>query len=189
MHAIQLPFVLFLIFTIAVVLCLAIQTWVIVTLLMTLKKAVEKIEQLSDGFSGKALPILTQVRSVVEDLSPKLKIITANLVDISNTVRDQTRHVNTTVGEVVDKTRHQAERVDEMVSAILDGVTHAGVTIQAGVAKPVRQVNGIFQGLRAGFESFFSKSKPSDKRYPNKRYPNGTVADEPPARPTTTPDF
>jgi methyl-accepting chemotaxis protein len=161
MRQIEVPEILFLIFTIVVVLSLALQTWVIVTLLVTARKAVEKVEQLSGDFTTKALPILAQTRAIVEDLSPKLKVISANLVEVSTTLKDQTKHVNATVGDVVDKTRQQADRVDEMVSAILDGVSHAGATIQAGVSKPVRQVNGIFQGLRAGLESFFSKEKPA----------------------------
>ncbi len=184
MQVIAVPQTLFLIFTIAVVICVIIQAGVFLGLYLIARTAVAKAEKLSTDLSGKALPILVQVRGIAEDLSPKLKVISANLVEISTTLKDQTRHVNTTVGEVVDKTRHQADRVDEMVSAILDGVTHAGATIQAGVNKPVRQVSGILQGLRAGLESWFTKSKPA------RPYANGTAAEESRAHVVVdTPDF
>jgi methyl-accepting chemotaxis protein len=183
MQVIAVPQTLFLIFTIAVVVCVIVQAGVFLGFFLIARAAAAKAEKLSAELSGKALPILFQVRGIVEDLSPKLKVISANLVEISNTLKDQTRHVNTTVGEVVDKTRHQADRVDEMVSAILDGVTHAGATIQAGVSKPVRQVNGILQGLRAGFETFFAKGKPASA------YRNGTVAEEVRVREAERVDF
>ncbi len=111
-------------------------------------------------------------------------MLSDKLVEMSTTVKEQTKHVNSTVGDVVDKTRHQAERVDEMVSAILNGVSHAGATIQAGVTKPARQVSGILQGLRAGIESLFSKSKTTGRPYQN-----GTVAEESRAHVVNTPDF
>jgi hypothetical protein len=172
MQVIAVPQTLFLIFTIAVVICLIIQAGVFLGLYLIARTAAAKAEKISLDLNVRAMPILAQVRGIAEDLSPKLRVISSNLVEISNTLKDQTRHVNTTVGEVVDKTRVQADRVDEMVSAILDGVTHAGATIQAGVSKPVRQVNGIFQGLRAGLEYWFTKSKPV------RPYSNGTVAEE-----------
>ncbi len=182
MQGIEVPQTLFLIFTIAVVVSVVIQAGVFLGFLLMARGAASKAEKLADDLSARALPILLQTRYILEDLSPKLKVISANLVDVSNTLKDQTRHVNTTVGEVVDKTRQQAERVDEMVSAILDGVTHAGATIQAGVAKPVRQVNGVLQGLRVAIESYFSKTKPTPTPYPN-----GKAADETHTR--ATPDF
>lgn len=180
---ISVPYTLFLIFTIAIVLCVIVQTFVLVGLALTVKKSVAGIGKLVKDVDAKAMPILVQTRTVLEDLTPKVRTLSANLVEMSTTLKDQTKHVNSTVGDVVDKTRHQAERVDEMVSAILNGVSHAGATIQAGVAKPARQVSGIIQGLRAGIDSFFSKRKPV--------YTHSTVVEEVPvhADRVDTPDF
>lgn len=183
MQVIQVPQTLFLIFTIAVVLAVVIQAGVFLGLYLIARSAVAKAEKLTGDLSGKAQPLIAQTRTIVEDLSPKIRTISANLVEISNTVKHQTQHVNSTVDDVVDKTRHQAERVDEMVSAILNGVTHAGETIQAGVSKPVRQVNGLVQGVRVAVETFFSKSKPA------RPYANGTVAEEARRHVVDTPDF
>ena len=183
MQELVVPQNLFLIFTIAVVISVVIQAGVFLGLYFIARTAVAKAEKVSTDLSLKAIPILVQTRTIVADLAPKIRDISANLVEISNTLKDQTKHVNSTVEEVVDKTRHQADRVDEMVTAILNGVTHAGATIQAGVGKPVRQVNGLFQGLRVGFETLFSKSKPT------RPYANGTVAEESRAHVVDTPDF
>ncbi|HEY0785969.1 MAG TPA: hypothetical protein VGD62_08865 [Acidobacteriaceae bacterium] len=160
MQVTQVPYSLFLIFTIAVVISVLIQAGVFLGLFLVARKAITKAEALSTDVVGKATPILAQTRTVLEDLSPKIRLISANLVEVSNTLRDQTKHVNSTVTEVVDKTRTQAARVDEMVSAVLDGVTHATETIQQGVSKPVRQVSGLFQGFRATVESYLGKRKP-----------------------------
>ena len=183
MQVIEVPQTLFLIFTIAVVISVVIQGGVFIGLYLIARTAIAKAEKLSTELSAKAIPIMTQTRGIVEDLSPKIKVITANLVEISATLKNQTQHVNSTVGDVVDKTRHQAERVDEMVSAILNGVTHAGVTIQEGVSKPVRQVNGILTGLRVGMDSFFSKKAPSHP------HADGPVSEDPRAHVVETTPF
>jgi hypothetical protein len=39
-----------------------------------------------------------------------------------------------------------------MVKVTLDQVTYAVQAIEHGIAKPVRQVNGILNGLRAGVD-------------------------------------
>ena len=174
MQVTQVPQTLFLVFTIAVVLSVVVQAAVFLGLYFAVRTAMAKTEKITNDLSLKALPILTQTRAIVEDLSPKLRVITANLVEVSTTLRNQTEHVNSTVGDVVDKTRHQAERVDEMVSAVLDSVTHAGATIQSGVRKPVRQVNGVLNGIRAGLESLLSSNRrknPPTTAYGSAGYP------------------
>lgn len=187
MQVIQVPQTLFLIFTIAVVLSVVIQAGVFLGLFFVAKIAAAKAEKIANDASARALPIITQTRTIVEDLTPKLRVITANLVEISTTLRDQTKHVNSTVGEVVDKTRQQAERVDEMVSAILDGVTHAGATIQAGVSVPARKVTGIFNGLRAAAGSF-NRKKPHTASTTATAYPQGAAPSDyrEPVVPTST---
>jgi methyl-accepting chemotaxis protein len=117
---------------------------------------------MAEELTGKAGPILSQGQRIIADLTPKIKTISANLVDTSNTVRAQVQHVDATVGDVVDKSKHQAARVDEMVSAVLDGVTHAGETIKQGLKVPARQVAGILNGIAAAIDSFrrSPKSRP-----------------------------
>jgi methyl-accepting chemotaxis protein len=95
----------------------------------------------------------------VKDLTPKIKTISENISDISETVKGQTQHVNVTVDEVVDKTRLQAAKVDDMVSAVLGSISHAGTTLQEGVAKPARQVSGVLRGIRVGLETLVREEK------------------------------
>jgi hypothetical protein len=166
MQVTQVPQDLFLIFTIAVVISVLIQAGVFLGLYFVARTAASKAEKVADDMTAKALPIIVQTRTLLEDLSPKIRVISANLAEISTTLKDQTKHVNTTVGEVVDKTKSQAERVDEMVTAVLDGVTHASATIQSGVGKPVRKINGFLEGLRVAVETFVrSNSGPKSRNY------------------------
>jgi methyl-accepting chemotaxis protein len=154
MQSTVVPQNLFLIFTIAVVVSVVIQCCVFLGMLIVVMKAVKKFTGIAEELKAKALPIMGQGQTIITDLTPKIKTISANLVETSNTVREQVKHVDATVGDVVDKSKQQAERVDDMVSAVLDGVTHAGETIKHGVKIPVRQIAGILNGIAAAIESF-----------------------------------
>jgi hypothetical protein len=49
--------------------------------------------------------------------------------------------------------------VDEIVTGTLDSVVHATSTLQKAVSGPVRQVNAVLNGLKAGFDVLRSKER------------------------------
>jgi methyl-accepting chemotaxis protein len=157
MQIVQIPLWLFVTATVALLVCLLIQAFVFLGLFLAARTALAKAETLATNASSKALPILEQIRFILEDLAPKIRAITANAVEISATARDQAKHVNSTVDDVVEKTRGQAARVDEMVTAALTGVAHAASTLQEGVRKPARRVSSMVEELRHKVEDVRSE--------------------------------
>lgn len=166
-----------LVFTIAVVLSIVIQAGVFLGLYFAVTIALKKILKITEDVTAKAMPIVGNVREVVQDLTPKIRTVSSHIVDISSTVRDQTQHVNSTVGEVVDKTRTQAGKVDEMVSAVLGSLSHAGSTVQAGVAKPARKVSSVLHALRASLSVLLNKKDAHTTHPVTATEPTSTVVD------------
>jgi hypothetical protein len=116
------------------------------------RKAQKKVMGLVDDLRLHGLPAIISSRELIQDLSPKLKTITENLTAISTTLRTETEKVGGLVGNVTDRAQVQAVRVDGMVKGTLDHLTSAVQAIEHGIAVPVRQVNGILNGLRAGVD-------------------------------------
>jgi hypothetical protein len=116
------------------------------------RKAQKKIMGLADDVRLHALPAIIASRDVIQEITPKLKIITENLTAVSATLRAKTEKVGGLVGDVTDRAQVQAVRVDGMVKGTLDHLTSAVQAIEHGIAVPVRQVNGILNGLRAGVD-------------------------------------
>ena len=166
-----------LIFTIAVVLSIIIQAAVFVGLYVVVSTALKKLMKTVDEVKGKAMPIVGNVQSIIQDVSPKVKTVSGHIVEITETVRDQTKHVNSTVDDVVDKTKAQAAKVDDMVSAVLGSISHAGSTVQQGVAKPARKVSSVFHSIQVGLEALMSKKSreaaPGSTPYRRGAYPTG----------------
>jgi hypothetical protein len=121
-------------------------------MLIAARKTQKKVMGLAEDVRLHALPAIIASRDVIQEITPKLKIITENLTAVSTTLRTKTEKVGGLVGDVTDRAQAQAVRVDGMVKGTLDHLTSAIQAIEHGVAVPVRQVNGILNGLRAGVD-------------------------------------
>jgi hypothetical protein len=149
--------IIFIIFTAVTAISVVIQGCAILAMFLAGRKTQKEVHALIEDFRVHVLPIVSSSRGLVEDLSPKLKIISSNVVDTSKNVRTMVQDVSGVVGEVAERTRAQAAHVDGMVQGTLDQINHAGTTIQHGISVPIRQLNGILNGLRAGVNVILSK--------------------------------
>ena len=122
------------------------------------RKAQKKLMELADDVRLHALPVIMSSREVVQDISPKLKAITENLTVTTATLRSKADQIGVVVSDVTNRAHAQASRVDGMVKGTLDGLTSAVQAIEHGVAAPVRQVNGLINGLRAGVDVLRKKT-------------------------------
>lgn len=126
-------------------------------LLFGARAAQKKLLALADDVRLHALPVIISSNQVVQDLTPRLKVISENLEKISDLARTKSEKVGGLVDDVTSRAHVQADRVDGMVKGTLDQVTHAVQAIETGVQKPLRQVNGILNGLRAGIDELRRK--------------------------------
>ena len=114
---------------------------------------------LVDELRVKMTPIVDSAQELVRDSSPKIKVITENLVEASHIVRNKAREFDVTASDLNAKTRAQAARVDGMVSSVLDTTAEIKDTIQRGIKIPVREVAGMVNGLKAGLDVLVGRTK------------------------------
>ena len=129
-----------------------------VAIFLGARKAQKKLMALADDVRLHALPVIMSSREMIQDLTPKVKTITENLTVTSATLRSKTEQIGVVVGDVTERAHVQASRVDGIVKGTLDQLTIAVQAIEHGIAAPVRQVNGILNGLRAGVDVMRSKA-------------------------------
>ncbi|MGC2398334.1 MAG: hypothetical protein WA510_01060 [Acidobacteriaceae bacterium] len=122
------------------------------------RKAQKKLTALAEDIRLHAMPVLLSSRELLSEVSPKLKTIVEDLTVTTATVRSRADQIGGVVSDVTNRAHVQASRVDGMVKGTLDGLTSAVQAIEHGVAKPVRQVNGLINGLRAGVDVLRSKT-------------------------------
>ena len=143
------------------------------TLLYTRKRVHHILDHYEKEIAPELGPMVKAARSLVDSLSPKLKHITTNLVEVSDILRSETQHITVSLSDVVERTHQQAARVDNIVSSTLNGIGHATAAVQEGISAPLRHLSGVLDGLRVGHR-LLSPQAPS---------PNGASAvDRPQSR-------
>jgi hypothetical protein len=125
---------------------------------VAVRKAQKKIVGLADDVRLHALPAIISSRDLIQDLTPKIRTMAENISAVSTTLRSKTDEVGGLVGDVTGRAQAQATRVDGMVKGTLDQLNVAVHAIEHGVSVPLRQVNGILNGLRAGVDVLRKKT-------------------------------
>ncbi len=100
----QLPQVYYIIFTAVTAAGVLLQAFVLLGMYLAIRESSKKLHEITDEVKAHVIPTLGAARRLIDDISPKLKIASSNLVDASHTIRHQANHVNATVDDVLDKT-------------------------------------------------------------------------------------
>ena len=127
------------------------------TLLATRKRVHQMLDHYETAIAPHIGPMVQSAHSLVEDVSPKLRLITSNMVEVSDIMRSQTQHITVSLSDMVERTHQQAARVDNIVSSTLNGIGHATAAVQEGISAPIRHLGDMLDGLRAGIGSFRRK--------------------------------
>lgn len=131
-------------------LCILVQAVVILILFRSVNQMKAKVLPLIE----KSGPILTTVQATVADLSPKLKVVSANAVEISKEAREQVVRVGELLKDFSERAKVQVARIDREVEHTVDSVHNAGESVKTAVLKPVREINGVLSGVKTAISVF-----------------------------------
>jgi hypothetical protein len=115
-----------------------------------MRKMMERTEALQLKINEQALPLLEKVRGLVDESTPKIQTVIANVAETSEMVRSQASKIGGLVTEFVGIAHSQAERANGLANRTLERVDHAAATMQSAVTTPVRHLSGLVEGLLAG---------------------------------------
>ena len=123
------------------------------------KKASNRGLAIAEEMRLKAMPLIHDAHELVRDMTPKLKVITENVVETSHMVRGKVREFDVTAGEINHKTKAQVARVDGIVTSVLNSTAEITETIQRGIKMPLREVSGVVNGLKAGLDVLVGRAR------------------------------
>jgi len=157
--------ILLLIFVAVAAISILMQAGFTLGIFLGARKTQKKLAALADDLRIHALPLIQTSRELVHEVAPKINALTDkvdtiadNLSATTATLRSKTDQIGALVDDVTTRTQGQVSRVDGMVKVTLDQVAAAVQAIEHGIAGPVRQVNGVINGLRAGVEVLRQKT-------------------------------
>jgi uncharacterized protein YoxC len=150
---------LLMIFVGMVALAMLVQAIALVMLAVGAAKARKRTMAIVDEIRAKAMPAIDSTQEFVRDFAPKLMTLAENLVETSNVVRSKAADFDATLTDVNSKARAQATRVDDIVTTVLTGAAEVVHAVQHGIQVPVREFNGLVNGLKAGLDVLVGRAK------------------------------
>ena len=143
---------LLMIFVGIVALSILAQTIIFIVIATGLVRARKRVVAVAEELHTKAMPVIDNMQAMVRENSPKLKVITENLLETSHIVRNKAQEFDVTISDVNKRASKQAERVDGMVTSVLDATANISSSVQQSIRTPVREIAGLVNGLKAGLD-------------------------------------
>jgi len=161
-------------FVVVTGLAVSLQAIILLLIFVAVRKAANSIRDEAENLRASIMPVLFDTRDLLANtqgalanaqalvantqgfvtrVGPRIEAATADIVEITARLREQTAEMQLTALEITDRVRRQSIRVDEMFSSLLDTMDYAGSFVVEAVRKPVRQVSGIMRSVRAIVES------------------------------------
>lgn len=138
-------------------LCIIVQAAVVIALFSVIKKVQGKANEVIE----RTEPIIDSVRGIVADLKPKIATVSSDVVDAAKIGKQQAERIADLVGDFSERAKLQVARIDSKVDDTVDQVQSATIAAREVFLKPVREVDGIFSGIRAAMSVYARPRKSS----------------------------
>lgn len=122
-------------------------------------KARKRGLEIAEELRIKVMPVIDGAHELIRDTTPKIKVITENLVETSYVVRAKAQEFDVTLSDANEKTRRQVARMDGLVTDTLTAVGEISASVQKSIRVPLREVAGIVSGLKAGMDVLVGRVK------------------------------
>lgn len=155
----QTPEMWFFICVIIVAVSALMQAIMVTVIAVVAIKTRNRVHALTERIDDDVMPTVKIVRSLLEETTPKIKLATDHVLDISRTVHLQVEHVSDALNDIVDKTQTHANRVDEALTMVLNGIGKAGGGVQRATDQTSRKMGAVMTGIRVGMEVLRSRRK------------------------------
>ena len=99
--------------------------------------------------------------SILEDLRPKIALISSDVVDIAHVGKHQVEDASVFMTDVLGRAKAKVERVDASVDQTVEQVQLASEAVKRSMLRPVRGVEGLVAGIKAGVSTYASGRRPT----------------------------
>ncbi len=118
------------------------------------------------GMQEKVMPLipraenlLEQARATVETSHAEIKQISAKTNQILDSTKVQLTRVEEVVTDASARAKVQLEKAELVLDDTMTRVHETVSVLHGGVMKPLKEINGLVTGVRAGFGTLFSGGK------------------------------
>ena len=149
---------------IVVAIAILIQSLAMLGMWLSLRKIPGKVDQIRADVRLHLDPMARSVTELLTITRGPLQTVTANLADISETLRQRSAQVDTVVEDLVEKSHQQIIRADQLMSSLVDKVEATTEKVQQSILTPLHEISAVVKGLQTGLEFLFNRKRPAGGR-------------------------
>ena len=114
------------------------------------KEAQNRIGPMVDRFEA----ILNSTSRILEENRPRIADITAETLVIAKTTRQQAERIGELINDANGRARNRIAQIDQTVDQTVAQVEHVSEAVRTAVMKPVKEVNGLLNGVKAAVTTY-----------------------------------
>jgi hypothetical protein len=139
-----------------VAIAVLLQATVLLALFITVRRTAQRVEQLSNELHERALPLLSKVTLLIEDVQPRISGMFSDAAEISTLARVQVQRVDRVLAEAAERLRMQLVHADQILTGALDSVEDTSAQIRRSIVTPLQSVIAVVRGVQTGIEFYRS---------------------------------
>ena len=124
-------------------------------------KAAKELRDKMNVFLPKAEGLLGSAEKSLNESRAEIKEITTKARSMMDAAQAQLTRIDGVVTDATGRAKVQMERVEMIVDDTLSRVHGTVMSLNEGVLRPVREVNALAQGIRAGLSALLRGGRPS----------------------------
>jgi hypothetical protein len=113
------------------------------------------------GFVEKAEPVLADARQTLEQNRKQMAEVTGKVNRILDSAQAQISKIDDVLGDATSRARAQMDRLEMVMDDSISRVHETVAVLHEGILRPLREVNGIVAGIRAGIGYLLGNRRPS----------------------------
>ena len=129
--------------------------------LYSLSRSAKAMAAQVTGFIEKAEPVLADARRTLEQNRKQMAEVTGKVNRILDSAQAQISKIDGVLSDATSRARAQMDRLEMVMDDSISRVHETVAILHDGVLRPLRELNGIVAGLRAGIGYLLGNRRPS----------------------------
>lgn len=122
------------------------------------------VQQLRDRLEllvGRAEPVIENASRILNETRPRIEEMTKKAVEVAETARAQVAQYDELLNEAAGRARQHIDRLDYLLADTTERVQETTAAVQSSILRPVREVNGVMNGVRAALTTLARGRRPT----------------------------
>lgn len=129
--------------------------------LYSLSRSAKAMAAQVTGFIEKAEPVLADARQTLQQNRKQMAEVTGKVNKLLDTAQVQISRIDGVLSDATSRARVQMDRLELVMDDSIGRVHETVAILHDGILRPLREVNGIVAGLRAGIGYLLGNRRPS----------------------------